>query len=342
MTSPILSILVPTFNVALYLNNFWSALINQVIDWTKVEIIFVDDCSTDGTINILQELSCSYPIEAIYIDENIGIGSIRNTLLNKATGRYIWFLDSDDFINPGALEYVLEVIFRLEPDIIISDYISLVDTDEFGGNRKVQWRRGHSGMWGILNRGSDIVLENSLYVDKMYVWNKIFKREVIVSNAIIFQGYRSFEDMPFVIEFLLHAKRSIYSARRLVTYRQRPGSITKTLTRRKVADWESAIARIENLILANVRVSNDLRLSLHYCVIKNYMDIIDYAARHETSFEQDDIERYCKLCNKQVLVNLSKRLLMRAKLKELGMIWKQSRKSGVNYLLNKCSRPSHN
>ena len=106
-----LSFIVPFYNVEPYIEECIRSLYNQDIPWAEYEVICVDDCSPDGSRAIVERLQKAYPtLRLLKTPENLRQGGARNMGLDVAQGKYIWFVDSDDYIMPNCLKYMLNLI----------------------------------------------------------------------------------------------------------------------------------------------------------------------------------------------------------------------------------------
>ena len=113
------SVIIPVFNTEEYLPKCISSIINQTIK--NIEIICVNDCSTDNSLKILQNFSKQdIRIRIVDLKENKGVSNARNTGIDLAQGEYIYFIDSDDWIDTNYLEEMLTKIKEVNSDIIIN------------------------------------------------------------------------------------------------------------------------------------------------------------------------------------------------------------------------------
>ena len=117
-----LSVLVPMFKVEAYLDRCLASIIGQAD--TGVEIVICDDCSPDAGPAIAQRYVDRYPgrVRMISHAQNCGISVARNSLLDAAQGDYLWFVDSDDWLRPGAIAAIADVVHRSAPDLIGCNY----------------------------------------------------------------------------------------------------------------------------------------------------------------------------------------------------------------------------
>ncbi len=111
------SFIIPVYNSELYLKRCLNSLLNQDLD--NIEIIAINDGSTDLSLEILNTYKTKYPnIFTVISQENKGIGPARNVGLNVATGEYIWFIDNDDCICPNCLQKLYNVLQKTDCDIL--------------------------------------------------------------------------------------------------------------------------------------------------------------------------------------------------------------------------------
>lgn len=132
------SVIVPVYNVQQYLEQCIESVLRQ--SYTNYEIILVDDGSTDGSTEICDRYVTNYPFVKVIHQENGGISAARNTGLDCATGKYVLFLDSDDFISSNALQSFYEV--TAESGVEAVSAYNYVYTDENGIADGLSFRGG--------------------------------------------------------------------------------------------------------------------------------------------------------------------------------------------------------
>ena len=129
MTKPKISIIIPVYNVEKYLRECLDSCINQTLE--NIEIICVDDCSTDDSYKILEEYQSKDPrIEIFKQKQNNRQGAARNKGLEIATGEYIWFVDSDDYIDTKACQILYDAIRDFNVDILCFSAIQFIKKEE--------------------------------------------------------------------------------------------------------------------------------------------------------------------------------------------------------------------
>jgi glycosyltransferase involved in cell wall biosynthesis len=206
MSSPKVSIIVPVFNVENYLRKCLDSLLNQTL--IDIEIICIDDCSTDGCRNVLQEyLRKDIRIKAIFNESNIGQGLSRNKGLKIAQGEYIGFVDGDDWVNKTMFERMYEI--GCEGNEIVgcnysylnfNDEIIRVDINPYTNNPLLKDNiilRLFGEKKDDINRGQ--------FTNARSCCTKIYNRSFITGLNIAFQSERSIfsEDWLFNAKALL-------------------------------------------------------------------------------------------------------------------------------------------
>ena len=123
-----LSIIIPVYGVEKFIGDCITSCIDNIgNDSTDVEVIVVDDGTIDSSIKIAKDLALQYPYIKFFSQENQGLSMARNNGLSKANGKYVWFIDSDDFIAPSVVSHILSAIdYYSEVDIFDINY-TLVD-----------------------------------------------------------------------------------------------------------------------------------------------------------------------------------------------------------------------
>lgn len=212
-----LSFILPVYNVSPWLR----ACLDSVQLEDGVEIICVDDGSTDGTGEILDEYAGR--VKVVH-QENAGVSAARNKALALATGEYISFLDPDDVLRAGAVEEMLAHI-REFPNADIISYAN------------VQFDDGDAPLWSDTNQIKviDVSKEIGEEVMRMCVCGCTYKKEILPPHG--FMPYCVGEDLVFVGECLCQAEKVILSSHVLYGYRQRRGSATNSnISIRKLID----------------------------------------------------------------------------------------------------------
>lgn len=243
-----LSIIVPIYNVAPYLHKCVDSLLAQ--DITDYEIILVDDGSTDGSSEIADSIcdkakglkisesdilaSTPYTLHPtpeikIIHQENAGLSAARNAGIAKAQGEYIWFVDSDDYVEPNVLGKLMEQIERDNLDVLRFRYQNVKES----GEAFVP----HDGMKVDYNDYSNVPIDGLTFLNERmwiqcYAWQFVVKKNIVEKE--LFTNGIYFEDTDWTPRMLLKAKRVASTNRITYNYFWRDGSITLTSNKEKL------------------------------------------------------------------------------------------------------------
>ncbi|MEY8374763.1 glycosyltransferase [Lachnospiraceae bacterium 56-18] len=194
-----ISIIIPVYNSERYLEECLNSVISQTIE--KKEILCIDDGSKDKSYNILKQYQKQYPYIRIFRQDNKGAGEARNVGLREATGKYICFLDADDFyLDPEALKKMACACERSELQAcagLRKLYKDGLLEDFFWSRELFKKERDYE----------EIVLDYRENPDDYFYTNYIFALEIIKRNKILFPQYRRYEDPPFFLRVMLLINR---------------------------------------------------------------------------------------------------------------------------------------
>lgn len=225
-----ISIIVPCYNVEKFVEKTINCLINQT--YKNIEIIVVEDCSTDGTYNLLKELVAKHnqyseKIKLFRNEKNSGLACTRNRGMERATGEYIGFIDSDDFVDKNYFEVLVDSLEKVNADIAICD---IVLADEKG--EKIA--EPQAACQGSVNKIN--VISNGMAASSC---NKIFKKELIEKYPFL-EGKIN-EDVSSIIPAIVHANKISYTNKVYYYYVQRNTSIQNSKFSNKRYDMFDAI-----------------------------------------------------------------------------------------------------
>ncbi len=220
----LLSIIIPVYNTAEYIRTCLESV--YAIQIKQKEIILVNDGSTDSSATILNEYQQKYPdITHLITQKNQGLSAARNHGLDLATGKYVIFIDSDDFIIANRLEKLVELSVKNDLDIIFGNYL---ETNENGESLKIAEEIPDISKIQV-NEGIKFYESRSLNdISIIAAWIRICKRDFLNKYQIRFIKGLFFEDVPFSLCCAIYAKRVSQVDIPFYLYRQRRGSIVKT------------------------------------------------------------------------------------------------------------------
>ncbi len=254
MPSPWLSVLVPVYGVAPYLDACVASILEQSDE--GVEVVFVDDASRDGEDAILSawQARCPDRVRIVTHPINRGIAAARNTLLEQARGDYLWFVDSDDLMVPGAIPALRDVLAKQRPDMVLCDFRTIREFDAADGEAPTQGaakrnrKRAHDehvhtfdGPGNVLSDSRDQLVNGLFSRGHMHPWSKIVRRAAWPAQ-LRFVEKRVFEDLALFSRLALAVRSFVYVPQVWITYRQRSGSILNSPSTNKLDDWLFALA----------------------------------------------------------------------------------------------------
>lgn len=217
---PLVSIIVPVYNVEPYLRQCLDSLVNQTLK--ELEILVINDGSPDNSQAIIDEFTLKYPklIKSI-IKKNGGVSDTRNLGIKQATGEYIGFVDSDDYVDLTMFEKLYHQAQKTGAEVVVCDYIK-----DYGN--KLQ-QENNIDDWSLFNNsiGDEPRL---LFQVKPYVWNKLIQRDFLLKTELLFSTNQIFEDSAMVYPLLYLANKNAAVEERLYFYRfTRSESIINTI-----------------------------------------------------------------------------------------------------------------
>ncbi len=287
-----LSVIVPFYNVERFIEQCVRSIYEQDIPQEEYEVICVDDCSPDNSLAVVKKLQQEYPtLHIICHDSNKCQGGARNTGLKASRGRYIWFVDSDDYIEPNCLKKILNQAEKEDLDILQFAY---------------QRENGHHNL--LLDDRSKILTgEEYLFGDNTPKWIdricgpwcQVYSKTFLLTNAILFVENVQYEDTDFILRAYLIAEKVQFLNVYGYNYRINSHSVTQSgLSPLKLAWRVNQLMRCSQLvsIASNTKtkkaISNMICLSLssmrndvkkygfknRYIYVKNlaYKSIKDY------------------------------------------------------------------
>lgn len=214
-----ISVILPVNNVAPYLRQGLDSLCCQTIQ--EMEIIIVDDGSSDGSAEICDEYASAHSNITVIHKKNGGVSSARNVGIQMAQGTYIAFVDPDDYVHPAMME---KLYVRLKADAAEICICDFQNVDESGKITRDPYRMNHLAP-GVYT--SDQALD-ALFLQQLtsHLWNKLFYRELF--ENITFPEGRRYEDIAVMYLLFEKAKRISKLPDVLYYYRNRSSSITRT------------------------------------------------------------------------------------------------------------------
>lgn len=211
-----ISVIIPVYNCESYLERAINSIVSQNI-FDSMELILVDDGSTDGSGKICDKYSDEHENVIVIHQENSGVSVSRNNGIEKAQGEWIAFLDSDDYFLENAFEKMLEN----KADMICFDHTSGWDESNIHFNKSYYTKDEFDDeLYPVM--ATDFVFYNC--------WNKLYKKRIISDNNLQFiPGKKYGEDMMFVYEYIKYINNFSFIDKPLYYYYQNENSVTKKM-----------------------------------------------------------------------------------------------------------------
>lgn len=214
MKNPLLSVIVPVYNVEDYLANCLDSIVNQ--SYQNLEIICVDDGSTDKSPEILKEYAAKDSRIVVIHQQNAGLAAARNTALDYAHGEYVAGVDSDDHITHDCYEKAIACFSEGVDMVVFGIKVDCSDPSEQEAKQKY-FTIHLSGHIKIDNSNLPKFLNN--------FWNKVYKRRIIEQYHLRFPNGCWYEDIPFTYRYLSIISDAYAIPDQMYVYLKRPGSI---------------------------------------------------------------------------------------------------------------------
>ena len=205
----LISVIIPIYNAEKYLNRCIDSIINQSLGFENIELILVDDNSSDNSKNIINEYCKKYSnIKSFFSSTNHGFpGYGRNIGLKNSTAKYMMFIDNDDTYELDFCETIYNIIENENCDIVSSNY-NFIENDMI---MKVNTFEDINSEKNLKKDNMKLVKLNDFYnIPDVAIWTKIFKSSIIKENHIKFIEDRLNEDSQFLFNYLFYANNLIY------------------------------------------------------------------------------------------------------------------------------------
>ncbi|MFL2020341.1 bifunctional glycosyltransferase/CDP-glycerol:glycerophosphate glycerophosphotransferase [Weissella hellenica] len=279
-----LAVVVPMFNIAEFLEEALDSILKQGLSDEDMQIILIDDGSTDGTIDIANQYVAKYPkLFEIHIYKNGGLGAARNRGTSWANSEYITYVDPDDLIPDNSYEFMLNIVTKTHSDIITGH------VRRFNDRGKVWVPELHqNGITGEF-RNTNINAHPELIWDASS-WNKLYKLDFLINNKLHFPEGVLYEDFPMVNAAFAKANSIDVTTRVVYMWRVRQGSITNKSTGSKATLDRIKVNRLalKGISKANVSdsvkkvlISKSLNMGIVAMLQKEHYSLISYEGRKE-------------------------------------------------------------
>lgn len=232
---PIVSIVLPVYNLENYLEESLLSICNQTYPLDRIELIAINDASTDQSLDILKQYEKSFVHMRIINQDNRGSGAVRNRGIDLASGTYIFFMDSDDWIDPNLISDCVELA---EMHALQVCHFQRYEVYEWHGKKEPSdpiLFQSKNQSYGIKSGMDFFKKQLKLKENCAAVWQYFFKTRFLRENKLRFQEHILHEDEPFTVRMLLLAERFINLEKAYYFRRIRPGSIMTPIKKHESA-----------------------------------------------------------------------------------------------------------
>ena len=237
-----ISLILPVYNVSKYLDRCLEAICSQAPYLNMIEIIMVDDCSKDNSTSIIKLWANKYSNFKIVTHQiNKGLGAARNTGLKYASGDYIWFIDTDDYVSYSSLSRIFEVLIHSSPDVLKFNFLK-------ENNQHKLINENLNPDFKIFNISGYEYLVNYYQPASMSACSNVYKRKYLLEKGLFFQEGVFWEDADVVLKSYLLADDFYYMPENLYYYCYNQSSISRNLSSKKIIDLLKMAVRKNELM----------------------------------------------------------------------------------------------
>ena len=266
---PFISIIIPVYNAGVYLNQCIGSILDNEFD--DYELILVDDGSTDDSWKTIKK----YEKESVKIrsfrKQNSGVSDARNYGIGKAEGTYIYFVDSDDWIEPGTLTQIFNHLHDSKCDLLLFDYKRVINRN------KVIYAKEMFEQSIIIDKQDIKALGNRCLTSGTMnnIGNKVYRAEIITKNNLRFDAnIKSGEDWLFNLEFIRYSSKAQYVEGYYYNYRLNENSATNKFNQGKLNDFKMVHFKLLEYINVFSQDPHETTKILEVAFVKRYLDLI--------------------------------------------------------------------
>ena len=302
-----ISVIVPFFNGQKYLSTCVSCLNNQEID--NMEIILVDDGSTDDSLKIAKQIESEYKNVKFVCKKHSGLSDTRNVGFQHATGKYVYFLDVDDFLEKNALKKAVELAERNMADIVVFDSLNVAEElNSVNGISDIPQKYKMSSPYAkrsikpfVIYSGIDFATDSLMSEEGFFppVWLGIYNREFLIREKIFFCSIIH-EDNIYSMDACLSAKSIVYLPDILHYRRVVSNSITHGKKTKKHIEGSMEVVKYNYQLYKKFSQNKKYRIAFKRWSILNSWNVYTELKECERS-----IQKYYKLkCLRYFIIHI--------------------------------------
>ena len=293
---PAISVIIPMYNAERYISSCVGSVLNQT--FKALEVICVDDCSTDNTVKIVTEIAQKDSRVRLirHMKNSGGASEPRNTGLRMSRGKYIGFLDSDDMYTPTAMAELISIAEKWQADVVHTEQVYFPENQVIDVTPETKFTT-FSKEKGGFSKEPTLETDNLAQRVQMFcqgrlfgwVHNKIYRRDFIMERNLRFDDLLTSEDIVFYFKVICTAPRIVRVPNIMYIYRHNPNSIT-----RKMVSIEASLHALTHLMIEGAKVMDDFMSQFEFFV-KNpgYRQLpLDYIIQQHLIWTQRFYDKY--------------------------------------------------
>lgn len=279
MKNDLISIIIPVYKVEKYLEKCIESVLKQT--YTNLQIILVDDGSPDNCGKICYEYAKKDSRIEVIHKANGGLSDARNVGISKAKGRYIGFVDSDDYIKEDMYEILLNLIKKYDADVSICNLYDVID-----GNECIRNKENGIREYSRIDILKEILLDKNI---QSYAWNKLYKKELF--DEIKYPIGKKYEDIGTTFYLFEKCNKIVVTSEPEYYYLKRADSLVNNVTESTILDYTEIIIQRYLYIKQNIK---ELRKYNNYYLAKTLITAHNDIENLENISEEMQ-QRYKKL-----------------------------------------------
>lgn len=266
------SVIIPVYNVSQYIERCLLSVLNQT--WQDLEIILVDDCTPDNSMEIVTNLLAGHSrrlaVKILVHEQNKGIAGARNTGIRNATGDYLYFLDSDDYLALQSIARLASIALQYNVDVVAGAYEQVGDAH--ASTSKL-------GFEGLLENNESIIRSYAKDQWTVMPWNKLVRHDLIKSRQLFFEESIVHEDDLWSFELACCAQSAYGLREKTYYYVLHSNSFMGKPSLKKIQSRVRIIEIIYDYITSSPRLKKEPYIYFFYETMKaRYYDVIIYAS----------------------------------------------------------------
>lgn len=312
------SLLIPIYNGEKFLKKLFTSLLSQDIPYSEYEIVCIDDCSKDHSVEIITQYQCRYPnVRLIQNNKNQKVATNINTLIDLARGKYFWIIGQDDYIEQNCLEKLFKKLEKDKLEVLVFNYRRVYENEEIqSACNVVTASEKMAGVDWVKCQFSD--RDYCLYL-LGYEWRAIYQTDFWKKKNIRCVSGMNYEDTIIMLKAIVYSHSLASFGEILYNYRINNSSITYGINHVKRGDliYEFAFMvgqEVEDFYRELTNIDNSLAINLHTHLVKRYnnfvFDLIRTPNEYKRTFYKILSENKAFVESKRKYLNWKSKLLI--------------------------------